>query len=57
MTTEPAATTEFSPTVTPDHHIVGNIEPAKVIKGAVLIDENIAPDTDIGPAGCVEWRD
>jgi hypothetical protein len=37
--------------------IVGNIEPAKVIKSAVLIDENITPNTDIDSAGCVEWWD
>src|SRR5260370_19032729 len=39
--------------VRPDHHIVGNVEPAKIIKSAVLIYENIAPDTDVDPTGCV----
>src|ERR1700694_3315106 len=43
--------------VRPDHHIVGNVEPAKIIKSAVLIYENIAPATDVAPAGCVEWWD
>ena len=38
--------------VRPDHHIVGNVEPAKIIKSAVLIYENIAPDTDVDPTGC-----
>jgi hypothetical protein len=40
--------------VRPDHHIVGNIEAAKVIESAILIDENIAPDTDIDPP--VVWK-
>lgn len=40
-----------------DHDIVRNFEPAKVIKSAVLIDENIAPDSDIDSAGCVERWD
>jgi hypothetical protein len=79
VTTEPAATTEFSPTVTPpmivapaaihgmdrrddahvrpDHHIVGNVEAAQIIKSAVQIYENIAPDADVGPTCRVEWRD
>jgi hypothetical protein len=43
--------------VRPDHHIVGNVETAKIIKSAVLIYENIAPDTDVDPTGCVEWWD
>src|ERR1700676_3879719 len=43
--------------VRPDHHILGNVEPAKIIKSAVLIYENIAPDTDVAPAGCVDWWD
>jgi hypothetical protein len=38
----------------PDHHIVSNVESAKVIESAILIYEDIAPDTDIDPAGCVE---
>src|SRR6185312_13449223 len=37
-----------------DHHIVGNVESAKVIEGAVLIYEDVAPDTDIEAAGGVE---
>ncbi len=41
--------------VRPDHHIVVNIELAKVIKSVVLIDENFAPDTDIASVGGVEW--
>lgn len=40
--------------VWPDHHIVGYVEPTKVIERAVLIDEYIAPDTDVDPAGCIE---
>ncbi len=100
MTTEPAATTEFSPIVTPptivalaatqtflinddglsdcggvaprrfkgmagrddayvwpDHHIVRDVEAAKVIKSAVLIYEDITSDADFVPAGSIEWRD
>jgi hypothetical protein len=40
--------------VRPDHHIVGNVEPAKVRESAVPIYEDITPDTDINLAGCVE---
>ena len=100
VTTEPAATTEFSPTVTPpiivapaaiqtflsitmrfpivavrrcagssgwpavmmltfgpDHHIVPDVEAAKIIESAVLIYEDIMPDPDFIPAGSIEWRD
>lgn len=42
--------------VGPDHHIVGNVEPAQIIKSAILICENVAPNTDIDAAGCVERR-
>jgi putative ABC transport system substrate-binding protein len=37
-------------------HTGGNAT-AKIIKSAVLIYENIAPDTDVDPTGCVEWWD
>jgi hypothetical protein len=40
--------------VRPDHHIATNIESADVIKGAVLIDENVTTDADIDRAGGVE---
>lgn len=42
--------------VGPDHHVVGDVQAAKVIEGAVLVDEDIAPDTGVGSAGCVERR-
>jgi hypothetical protein len=32
--------------VRPDHHIVRDVEPAKVIESAVLIYEDITPDAD-----------
>jgi hypothetical protein len=35
--------------VRPDHHIVGNVEPAKVVERAILIYEDIAPESDIDP--------
>jgi hypothetical protein len=95
VTTEPAATTEFSPIVTPpmivapvslnrdglsdrgvpaprrlegmarrddadvrpNHHIVRDFEPAKVIESAVLIYEDIMPDADFVSAGSIDWRD
>jgi hypothetical protein len=45
--------------VRPDHHIVRDVEPAKVIESAVLIYEDIMPDADFVPpayrtAGSVE---
>jgi hypothetical protein len=43
--------------VRPDHDIVRDVEPIKVIESAVLIDENITPDTDFVPTGCIEQRD
>jgi hypothetical protein len=43
--------------VRPDHHIVRDIETAEVIEGAVLIDEDIASDTDFGPTRGIKWRD
>jgi hypothetical protein len=99
VTTEPAATTEFSPTVTPpaiiapaaiqtflsitmgfpivaarlrrfegmtrrddahvrpNHHIVRDVQPAKVIESTVLIYEDIMSDADFVPTGSIEWRD
>jgi hypothetical protein len=43
--------------VRPDHHIVSDVESAKVIEGSVLIYEDIMPDTDFVPADSLEWRD
>ena len=43
--------------VRPDHHIVCDVEAAKVIKRAVLIDEDIVPDADFVPTGSIKWRD
>jgi len=40
--------------VRPDHHVVADVEAAKVIESAVLIDEDIAPNTGVGSAGCVD---
>jgi hypothetical protein len=37
--------------VRPDHHIVCDVETAKVIECAVLIDEDIAPDAE------AEWTE
>jgi len=37
-----------------DHHIVGDVESAKVIESAVLIYEDVASHADIDSAGCVE---
>ena len=99
MTTEPAATTEFSPTVTPpmmvapaaihtflsitmgfpmvaarrcegsmgwpavmmthvrpDHHIVSDVEAAKVIESAVLIDKDILPNANFVSASRIKRR-
>ena len=42
--------------IRPDHHIIGDVEAAKVIERAVLIDEDIAPDADFVAAGGIEWR-
>ena len=43
--------------VRPDHHIVCDVEAAKVIKGAVLIDKDMTSDADLVPAGSIKWRD
>jgi hypothetical protein len=43
--------------VRPDHHIVCDVEAAKVIESAVLIYEDITPDADFGPAGSIKRRD
>jgi hypothetical protein len=32
--------------VRPDHHIVRDVEPAKVIESAVLVYEDIMPDAE-----------
>jgi hypothetical protein len=42
--------------VRPDHHIVCDVEAAKVIESAVLIYEDIMPDADFGPAGSIKRR-
>ena len=41
--------------VRPDHHIVCDVEAAKVIESAILIDEDIMPDADFVPAGSIKW--
>ena len=43
--------------IRPDHHIVANVESAKVIESAVLIYEDIAPDADFVSTGSKKWRD
>ena len=43
--------------VRPNHHIVCDVEAAKVIKSTVLIDEDMTPDADLVPAGRIKWRD
>jgi hypothetical protein len=43
--------------VRPDHHIVRDVEPAKVIESAVLIYEDIMPDTDFAPTDRIKGRD
>jgi hypothetical protein len=43
--------------VRPDHHIVCNVEPSKVIESAVLIYEDIMPNADFVPAGGIKRRD
>ncbi len=35
--------------VRPNHHIIRDVEAAKVIESAVLIDEDIMPDADFVP--------
>jgi hypothetical protein len=40
-----------------DHHIVRNVEAAKVVKSTVLINEDVTPDADLVPAGRIRWRD
>jgi hypothetical protein len=42
--------------VGPDHHIVCDVEAAKVIEGAVLIYEDIIPDADFVPTGRIKGR-
>lgn len=43
--------------VRPDHHIIGNVDPARIVHGAILLYEYIAPDADILAAGTVKRRD
>ena len=43
--------------VRPDHHIVRDVEAAKVIESTVLIDEDLTPDADLVPTGSIKWRD
>jgi pimeloyl-ACP methyl ester carboxylesterase len=43
--------------VRPDHHIVCDVEAAKVIESAVLIYEDIMPHPDFVPTGSIKWRD
>jgi len=45
------------PYVRPDHHIVCNVEAAKVIESAVLILRRHYADADFGPIGSIKWRD
>ncbi len=40
--------------IRPDHHVVGNVESAKVIESAVLIYEDITPDANFVPVGGIE---
>lgn len=40
--------------VRPDHHIVCDVEAAKVIESAVLIDEDITPDADFVATGGIK---
>ena len=43
--------------VRPDHHVVCDVEAAKVIESAVLIDEDMTPDADLVATGSIKWRD
>jgi hypothetical protein len=43
--------------IRPNHHIVRDVEAAKVIESTVLIDEDLTPDADLVPAGSIKWRD
>src|SRR5271154_1187503 len=43
--------------VWPDHHIVQDVEAAKVVESTVLIDEDLTPDADLVAAGGIKWRD
>jgi hypothetical protein len=43
--------------VRPNHHVVCDVEAAEIIKSAVLIDEDMTPDADLVPAGCLERGD
>ncbi|HEY9228104.1 MAG TPA: hypothetical protein VIP11_15715 [Gemmatimonadaceae bacterium] len=40
-----------------DHHVVGDCESSKIIKRAILIYEDIAPNFDVDSTGRVEWWD
>jgi hypothetical protein len=52
----PHSTAHVSYSVRPDHHIVGNVEPIKVIERAVLVDEDFAPDIGVDATGRKERR-
>ena len=43
--------------IRPDQNIVSDVESAKVIEGAVLIDEDVAPDAYLVPTGSKKRRD
>ena len=42
--------------VRPNHHIVRDVEAAKVIESTVLIDQDLTPDTDLVPTGSIKME-
>lgn len=41
--------------VRPDHHIISNVDPPKVVHGTILVDKYIPPNANILAAGRIEW--